>query len=167
MTLKSLIESLSSVPYDPDLTPETLEFASGTTGASMPGSLYFKSGRVRLVHPKGPKISKHKRISRYSLSARGLRNLEKYKKRNWNSEQIYERLKKHRNLHRIALDNGERLVEFFVDARGKARRHVSRGGPIPAPALNQVQINLITQAANSRSNKLMRAVYPYALSHFK
>lgn len=167
MTLLTFIASLSSVPYDPDFAPETLEFASGRAGARMPGSLYFKSGRIRLVHSKGPKILKHKQISRYSLSARGVRNLEKYKQRNWNSEQIYEGLKKHRNLHRITLDCGERLIEFFVNVRGKASRHVSRGGPIAAPALNQAQLDLIAQAASSRSNRVMKAVYPYVLSHFK
>jgi hypothetical protein len=172
MTLERFMESLSGVPYDDDLTPETLEFASGRAGASMPGSLYFESGRIRLVHDKGPKISKHEGIRRYSLSARGVRNLKRYKRRNWNEEQIFEGLKRHRNLHRITLNNGELnngegLIEFFMNARGKTRLHLSRGAPIKAPALKQVQIDLIARAADSHSNKVMKSVYPLALSQFK
>ena len=182
MTLESLIESLSSVPYDSDLTPETLELASGKAGNTMPGSLYFKSGRIRLDHKNGPKISKHERIRRYSLSERGVRNLKRYKRLKWNAIQIEEVLKKHRNLHDIAplrlpvhlsVDNGERLIEFFKDKHGKTRRyHLSRGGPIKKPDLNQVQINLIARAADLRSNTelqnmVMKAIYPYALSHIK
>ena len=170
------MESLSSVPDDADLTPETLEFASEKTGASMPGSLYFKSGRISLHHKEnGPKISKHERICRYSLSERGIKNYRRYKRLKWNSMQIYEGLKKHRNLHRTTLGNRERLIEFFEDKHGKTRRHLSRGGPIKV-CLNQVQINLIagvadllsnTEMKNEMKNKVMEKVYPYALSHLK
>lgn len=161
------MELLSSVSYDADLTAETLEFASGKPGTSMPGSLYFESGRIRLVHENGPKIVKHEGIRRYSLSERGVRNLNRYRHRKWDDKRIYEGLREHRNLHRIKLDNGETLIEFFVTARGKTRKHVSRGGAITAPALNQVQINLMARAAVSRSNTEMRTVYPYALSHLR
>ncbi|MGA7341156.1 MAG: hypothetical protein WBE72_05725 [Terracidiphilus sp.] len=168
MSLKSVLELLSSVPYDADLTPETLEFASGTAKGGMPGSLYFKRGRIRLVHPDRPKIAKHGIIHRYSLSARGVRNFKKYKRHHWKAERIYEGLKKHGNLHYIRLGSKETLIEFFENRQGKiVGFHRSRGGPIKAPGLVQAQIDLMARAADSRSNKVMNAVYPYALSHFK
>jgi hypothetical protein len=171
MSLESILTLLSRVPYDADLTSETLEFASGKPQNSMLGSLYFKSGRIRLVHPRGPKISKHERIRRYSLDKEGVRHLKEYRQRyqgrHSKHELIYKGLKKHGDLHRITINNGERLVEFFTDASGKTKFHLSRGGPITAPALKQVQIDLIARAANSRSNKVMKRVYLHVLSHLE
>jgi hypothetical protein len=51
--------------------------------------------------------------------------------------------------------------------------HLSRGGPIEKPALNQVQINLIARVADllrsntKLKNMVMKTVYQYALSHLK
>jgi hypothetical protein len=179
MTLESFLELLRSIPYRADLTPETLKFASGKAGDTMPGSLYFESGRIRLAHKDGPKISKHERIRRYSLSASGVERFQKYKQCKLDARQIEERLKERGDLHSITLNklgtvaqNGERLIEFFEDKRGKTRRHLSRGGPIKKPVLNQVQINLIALAADSSSksammNIVMKAVYSHALSRLK
>ena len=87
--------------------------------------------------------------------------------------EIEQGLKKHGDLHHITLDNGERLIEFFEDKHGKTREHLSRGGPIKKPALNQVQIDRIARVADllrsntNMKNMVMKTVYQYALSHFK
>jgi hypothetical protein len=67
LTLESFMESLSSVPYDEDFTSKKLKFASGKAGDTIPGSLYFESGRIRLGHKNGPKISRHEKTHRYLL----------------------------------------------------------------------------------------------------
>jgi|GEM_PF-3242017 len=177
MNLERFMGSLSDVPYDADLTSGTLEFASKTTEDSTPGSLYFRSGRIRLHHRKGPKISKHEGIHRYPLSEEDFKNVKnsnEYRQRKWNA--IEDRLKNDGNPHSITLNKGKRFIEFFEDKDGKTKLHRSRGKMIKAPPLNQVQINLIagvvdlfsnTEMRNEMKKKMMKKVYLYAISHLK
>lgn len=95
------------------------------------GSIYFNKGRIRLIHPDGPKISLHKNMKRYVIEG----DFSRFFK-------MFNKIKHHLTLSNIdgliagwsakgvnpqILENG-RLFEVFFENNGKCRSyHKSRG----------------------------------------
>lgn len=132
-------------PLDPAFTPGTLVFCSMDGGAV--GSIYFNTGRIRLVHGSQPEISTHANLVRYTISNadylaywKGPPKLNRNTVLNLGSVQV------------AAPGQGERLVEFY-----QGGRHPSRGAPAAFNyRLTQRQINIIYRAALQRNNGVLR-----------
>lgn len=178
MTLQTFIATnVSSTPYKNWLTPTNLEFISvpedPKKDTGMPGSIYFKGGRIRLVHKSGPEVSQHAFLSRYLLTKQGQELYNELKDDEAPLDKIYDEIYGQLLDLPDNFDNEDddgiqqRLFEVFwrSDADDAKIRgvHLSRGGPKQAPNLSQQQINLIAKAAEKKQNNVMQSVYPLIL----
>jgi hypothetical protein len=127
-------------PIHPDFTPSQILYASIAGGKV--GSIYFPTGRIRLVHKHGPEVSVNPGVQRFTISDR---HYEKY----WEK---YGSLRRIRSCRDAVAGAGERLVEFWP-----GKRHVSRGGPQAFNyVLTQAQVNIMYRAAMTHNNGTLR-----------
>src|SRR5690606_15667681 len=102
---------------DGNFTPDKILFASMDGGAV--GSIYFPAGRIRLIHPKGPEISTHGEIQRFTIS-----NADYHAHWHGPPKLTVVTVQRLASCKPAVADQGERLVEFWPGGR-----HPSRGGP--------------------------------------
>jgi hypothetical protein len=149
-----------NTPRDPDFTPDKLQFASSDGSRSMPGSLYFSSGRrIRLCHPDGPEVSRRKiNLRRYCVVRKeGEEIYKNMVRRNCLPKDIEAALGKEDYLTSAGPTTPGRLIEFWDGEEGAPDvpgDHMARGGPIKAPPSNQEQINAIYLVAASWQEEL-------------
>ena len=147
-------DASDEAPLDADFTPANILFASIDSGKV--GSIYFPVGRIRLVHPSRPEISKHTGIQRFSISEDDYqkydRDYKAAKARNQGSTVGLDYVRALPSCKDAVPGAGGRLIEFW-----NGGRHPSRGGPQPFSwALTQKQLNIIVRAAGKHSNTKLK-----------
>jgi hypothetical protein len=173
----TIVSRVVGGPINADFTPDKLLFATmrgaGSGGGgpgvpSMPGSLYFSTGRrIRLVHDAGPMVSPRTlNLSQYWVTEKGAGTYNELAKNKTDDKIIEQKLRDQGALtpldpkHPMPVDPKNprtprgRLLEFFdgvIRPDGtvyqKSISHISRGTAVPAPPLDQKQINALVMAA--------------------
>jgi len=138
-------------------TPGGIEFA--TLSGGKVGSIYFENARIRLIHGKGPHITKRPLITRFTMSTAHKNRWTKWKKLKDRSRRAkYRKAMKYSSCKPAVVNQGDKLIEFFGD-KGADGNHPSRGGPRTfAYDLTKKQLNMIYNAASTGDNTKLKEV---------
>lgn len=137
----------NEAPANAAFTPGGILFASGAGGRI--GSIYFAGGRLRLLHGRGPKISEHAGIERFTISDLDYQN-------HWAQTLTPQDARQLQSCRPATIGTGERLIEFWPEGGGYGR-HPSRGGPVAFNyTLTQAQLNIIYRACQAGDNDGLR-----------
>lgn len=131
------------------------------------GSIYFNKGRIRLIHPDGPKISLHEDIRRYIIkdsfplfqkdykdahckNTQQVENLMDKGGKGWSAEKV--------NTHSLSTEG--RLFEVFFNKNGEKKgSHKSRGGvdavPITLNEESQKKLYYLVKYSRMIASKIM------------
>ncbi len=147
-------------PVDSKFTPGTIQYVTEADGKV--GSIYFAEGRKRLAHKDGPAVetlppdSGRYTISKYDFGKfRNWLKKQREKQRALDYPTITRYLKTSCSSLKPAAIGGPILVEI-KGPNGIHGVHPSRGGPKKFELeLDQIDINIICNAANTRNNFAM------------